>query len=119
MLKTKILAAISILILATLACKAILPTAEPIPTVIIEIEPSSTPPADQLPQTEADVPRVSLEEAYVALNAGAATFVDVRSADSYAASHVAGAINIPVELIEANPNDIGLDKDQWIITYCT
>jgi ArsR family transcriptional regulator len=117
--KTKITLAVSILILATLACNAILPNAEPAPTSIIEIEERSTPSTDHLPQTEDDVPRVSLEEALVAHYGGAAIFVDVRSADNFALSHVPGAINIPVNEIEANPAIVNLNKDQWIITYCT
>jgi rhodanese-related sulfurtransferase len=45
--------------------------------------------------------------------------VDVRSADSFAAGHVSGAINIPLTDIENNPAGVKFDKDQWIITYCT
>lgn len=119
MSKTKITLAVSFLILATLACNALVPTAEPIPTTIIEVEPGNPPSTDDLPQTEDDVQRVVLEEALVAFNSGAAIFMDVRSADAFALSHVAGAINIPVNEIETNPAVVTLDKDQWIITYCT
>ena len=117
--KTKIILALSIVVLATLACNALLPNTEPVPTTIIEIEPGNTPSTDHLPQTQDDVERVVLEEALVALHSGAAIFVDVRSADAFALSHIAGAINIPVNEIEANPAIVTLDKDQWIITYCT
>jgi len=119
MSKTKITLAVSILILATLACNALLPNAEPLPTPIIEIEPGNTPSTEHLPQTEDDVERVVLEKALVALHSGAAIFVDVRSADAFALSHIAGAINIPVNEIEINPAIVTLNKDQWIITYCT
>ncbi len=95
--KTKFTLAVSILILATFACNALSP----------------------LPVTEADVPRVSIEEARVALESGAGIVLDVRSADAYALSHVPGAINNPVNEIENNPAIVDLDKDQWIITYCT
>jgi phage shock protein E len=44
--------------------------------------------------------------------------VDVRSAQQYAASHVKGAISIPLDEIDANPTGLKLEKDQWIITYC-
>ena len=97
--KIRIVLALSILMLAVLACSALVPGAEP--------------------KTEDDVPRVVLEEALVALHGGAAIFVDVRSADAFASSHIAGAINFPVNEIEANPAIVTLDKDQWIITYCT
>ena len=117
--KTKIILALSIVVLATLVCNALLPNADPIPTITIEIEPGNTPSTDHLPQTEDDVPRVVLEEALAAFHSGAAVFMDVRSADNFALSHIPGAINIPVNEIEANPAIVTFDKDQWIITYCT
>jgi 3-mercaptopyruvate sulfurtransferase SseA len=85
------------------ACSAFAPTAEPTPTYI----------------TEASVPRVSIEEARVALESGAAIIVDVRSKQAYDESHIPGAINILLGEFETNINSIALDKDQWIITYCT
>jgi rhodanese-related sulfurtransferase len=84
------------------------------------VEPISTQPVDNnLPQTEAEVPRVSLEEAEAALDSGAAIFVDVRSPAAYETSHTAGAISIPLGEIERNLTGLALEKDQWIITYCT
>ncbi|HJS17139.1 MAG TPA: rhodanese-like domain-containing protein, partial [Anaerolineales bacterium] len=74
---------------------------------------------DGLPATEAEVSRVSLEETLAALQSGEAIVVDVRGSDAYQASHVAGAISIPLGEIETNPSGLDLDKDQWIITYCT
>jgi rhodanese-related sulfurtransferase len=62
---------------------------------------------------------VTPEEAKAALDSGAAVIVDVRNPASYEESHVAGAISIWLEDIEANPTGVNLDKDQWIITYCT
>ena len=75
--------------------------------------------APEVPLTEAEVPRVSLEEALTAIQSGAAVVVDVRSPEAYAASHIAGAISVPLDEIENNPAGLDLDKDQWIITYCT
>ena len=115
--KTKIFLAISIFILATLACNALSPTAEPTPIVILEPGNPSQP--SNLPATEADVPRVSLEEAYTAYVAGAAVIVDVRSSSSYAERHVVGALSIPLDQFEIDIESVNLDKDQWIITYCT
>jgi 3-mercaptopyruvate sulfurtransferase SseA len=94
--------AIPVLMLAILACSSFLPQAQ-----------------DTIPQTEADVPRISVEDAKAAFDGGKAIIVDVRSAESYAAGHAAGAISIPLTGIEANPAGLGLDKEQWIITYCT
>ena len=54
-----------------------------------------------------------------ALDSGAAIIVDVRSAESFVAGHIVGAISIPLTQIEADPASVKLDKSQWIITYCT
>ena len=75
--------------------------------------------APQTPQTEDEVPRVTVEEAKSAFDNGKAIIVDVRSAESYAAGHAAGAISIPLANFENNIEDLSLEKDQWIITYCT
>lgn len=80
-------------------------------------EPAST--TENLPQTDAEVPRVSLEEARVALESGEAIIVDVRRSDYFEASHIAGAISVPLGDIERNPTGVPLNKEQWIITYCT
>jgi len=57
--------------------------------------------------------------ARVALESGAAIIVDVRSKQAYDESHIPGAINILLGEFETNINGIALEKDQWIITYCT
>jgi 3-mercaptopyruvate sulfurtransferase SseA len=72
-----------------------------------------------IPQTEQEVPRVKVEEAKSAFDKGGAIIVDVRSAESYAAGHAAGAISIPLTEFENNIANLTLRKDQWIITYCT
>jgi hypothetical protein len=105
--------------LAASACNA-QPTQSP-PTLIPMqvIAPVFTPSAANLPLSETDVPRVSVEDAKAALDGGEAVIVDVRSADAYAASHIPGAINIQLAEIESNPTALNLDKNRWIITYCT
>jgi len=123
--KSNILFAVTILAFAIQACNASSPTAEPTiaPTQTLAatqiIEPVSTQPPANLPESEAAVPRVSVEEAKAALDSGAAIIVDVRSAGAYAASHIPGAINIQLGEFETNPTDLKLGKEQWIITYCT
>jgi len=120
--KTNILLAIISLAFTLQACSAS-PTTEPelIPTQIPPstqiIEPDST--QADLPESEAAVPRATVEETKAALESGAAIIVDVRSAEAYEASHIPGAINIPLGEFETNPTDLKLDKEQWIITYCT
>jgi len=61
--------------------------------------------------------RLSLENAKVAFDDGSGIFLDVRSESSYTASHIPGAVSIP--LAELEPRLAELDPDQWIITYCT
>ena len=64
-----------------------------------------------------DIPRVALEDAKIALDNKEAVFVDVRSAESYAESHVPGALNIPLNDLESRAAE--LNPNDWIITYCT
>jgi 3-mercaptopyruvate sulfurtransferase SseA len=113
-MKKTLLVILILLLLATSACSAASP-----PT----IQPIATLPQIQgqtdLPLTEADVPRVGIEEAKLAFDNGEAVIVDVRSAEAYAAGHAAGAISIPLDQFENNIDNVSLDKDQWIITYCT
>jgi 3-mercaptopyruvate sulfurtransferase SseA len=117
--KTNILLAATVLAFTIQACSALSSTIEPelAPTRIIE--PVFTPSQADLPESEAAVPRVSVEEAKAALDSGAAISVDVRSAGAFEASHIPGAINIQLAAFETNPTDLKLDKEQWIITYCT
>ncbi len=98
--------AVAILVLAALACQTLAPSqtqSNPIPA----------------PLSEADVPRIGVSEAKAALDAGSAILVDVRSAEDYAASRAAGSISIPLDNFESNIGGIPLEKNQWIITYCT
>jgi 3-mercaptopyruvate sulfurtransferase SseA len=112
---------ISILILATLACNAALPQTEP--TNVPTVQAVSTLPKTQgqtdLPLTEADVPRVTPNDAKIAFDKSQAIIVDVRGAEFYTAGHISGAISIPLTEIENNIGNVPLKKDQWIITYCT
>jgi len=64
-----------------------------------------------------EVQRVSLEESKMAFDNGEAVFIDVRSESSYAASHIPGALSIPLAELEGRLGE--LDPNQWIITYCT
>jgi 3-mercaptopyruvate sulfurtransferase SseA len=77
------------------------------------------PTAKPIPITEADVPRVSLKDAKAAIESGEAVVVDVRSLDAFKAGHIPGALSISLSEIETHPASIGLEKEQWIITYCT
>ena len=115
-------------VFVTLACGAAAPTAVPTPVppdaTATPIPPTVTPTKilptlANLPQTEADVPRISAASAKAAFDSGAAIILDVRNMAAYAETHIAGALNIPLANIELDPADISLKKDRWIITYCT
>lgn len=73
--------------------------------------------ANSTAQTTSGVLRVSLNEARTAFEDGSALFLDVRDADSFAAGHIPGAINIPLNQLESRLDE--LDANRWIITYCT
>ena len=127
-----ILLTVAVLTLIALACNGLLPlptqdaapTQERLPTQELAptqiIEPASTQLQNtNLPQTEGEVPRVTVEVAKAAVDSGAAIIVDVRSPAAYDHNHVAGALSIPLGMIEQDPTNLKLDKAQWIITYCT
>jgi 3-mercaptopyruvate sulfurtransferase SseA len=115
--KIKNLPFMTVLILTALACNTQLPGSEPPSIPTLRIVPTHEP--GWLPQNDAEVPRVSLPDALTALESGEAVIVDVRSPAAYMESHIAGALSIPLEVILTDPEGPGLDKDQWIITYCT
>lgn len=119
-MKTKFVLPLLILILASLACNAVLPQAEPT-TIPLQTQPQpDLPSQDSLPPlTEDQVPRISVSDAKAAVDSGAAILVDVRSADAYAEGHAAGAVSIPLINFENNIGSLSLEKSQWIITYCT
>ena len=132
--KTKILLAVSMLMLVTLACNTLLSapatappsspatatvSADPTSTPVVIVEPTFPVEEPDLPANEAAVPRVSLEQALTAYSAGAAVFVDVRAPQSYEISHIPGAINISLGVFETDIANVNLKKDAWIITYCT
>jgi len=50
--------------------------------------------------------------------AGDAHWIDVRTAEEYAAGHVTEAINIPYEQIGARVAEVTTDKDDLIYVYC-
>jgi len=120
MLKEKTCFFPALFILTTLACNTTLLQSESIPTVTpSRVVPTIEPTQASLPQTEADVSRVSAADAKAELDSGQAIIVDVRGAQFFAQKHIADAVNIPLANIENNPAGVYLDKNKWIITYCT
>jgi hypothetical protein len=77
-------------------------------------EPSTTPAAVD---KEFNVPSISLEQLKEKLDAGAdIVIVDVRSKEDFDEGHMAGAISIPWEEMEARYTELPGNKE--IITYC-
>jgi 3-mercaptopyruvate sulfurtransferase SseA len=124
-----ILPAALILLLASLACNALLPQTEPtsvpspVETQILvptsTSEPVATQPEANLPQTDAEVPRVPVDQAKAAFDSGDAVIVDVRGADAYARSHITGALEVSLSAIQTDPANLPLVKNKWIIANCT
>jgi rhodanese-related sulfurtransferase len=61
---------------------------------------------------------VSRDELIGALRAKRVTLVDVLSGESFSASHIPGAINVPVADIARRAADVLPDKDAPIVVYC-
>ena len=64
-----------------------------------------------------EIERITVTDAKAAFDSGAAVFLDTRDADSFALSHIPGAVLIPLPELESRLD--GLDSETWIITYCT
>jgi 3-mercaptopyruvate sulfurtransferase SseA len=95
------------LLLLTQACSAPTPAATAYPN----------PYPNPTPATAESVVRVSLADAKSAFDAKTAVFLDVRDTGSYAEAHIPGALNIPLNELEARLGE--LDPNAWIIPYCT
>lgn len=124
--KIRIFAALTLLTLFMMSCSSAAATEAPFATKVIEATSTptetlgavSTQPQANLPQTDAEVHRVSIDEAKAAFDRGEAIIVDVRGAEAYARQHITGALEVSLSAIQNNAT-VPLDKDKWIITYCT
>lgn len=64
-----------------------------------------------------NVKRLKVGDARAAYEAKQAVFIDVRDKASYDRGHIPGALSLPLSELD---NRLGeLDKQQWIIAYCT
>jgi 3-mercaptopyruvate sulfurtransferase SseA len=85
--------------------------------VWVSLSKPAAPAVTPTPGSVAEVQRVTPAEAKAALDAGEAVIVDVRDINSYTASHIGGALSIPINEL---PDRIGeLNPSSWVITYCT
>ncbi len=79
------------------------------------LEPPNALPAGDVPFP--NIVRVKVGEARAAHETYQVVFVDVRDRDAYQRGHIPGALALPLDELE---NRLGeLDKQQWIIAYCT
>jgi rhodanese-related sulfurtransferase len=67
--------------------------------------------------TKADVPRVQADELRALMDKGEAIAVDVRGSVPFEHGHIAGAVWMPLGLIEQRAAE--LPDDKLIVTYCT
>jgi hypothetical protein len=91
----------------------------PVPSSMPGASETVPPPAEE-PKQDAEhaaVPRVSVDELRQKMARNEVTVIDVRDADSFLASHIAGALHIPLARIEGEVPF--LPKDKPIVTYCT
>ena len=103
MSRLKIVAALMVLLLPA-ACQA--------------ADASQTSDNESIPATTEEVPRIRVKELKALLDAGEEVIVaDSRSLRSYNASHIAGAISMP--LLEVDERYDELPKDSKIVFYCT
>ena len=64
-----------------------------------------------------DAPRITLEEAKKAFDAGDVVFVDTRAEVAYKTEHIKGAMNIPAEAFQTRYKEV--PKGKKIIAYCS
>lgn len=64
-----------------------------------------------------DAPRINLEDAKKAFDAGNVVIVDTRAEVAYKVEHIKGAINIPAEAFQTRYKEV--PKGKKIIAYCS
>jgi hypothetical protein len=64
-----------------------------------------------------DVPRITVQELKAKLDAGQAVVFDAREQSAYAYKHIAGAISMPQEEVDARVAELPTDK--LAVFYCT
>lgn len=62
-------------------------------------------------------PFISSDEAHALVKAGG-LLLDVRTPEEFAEGHLPGAVNIPVEELEAKLASVPAKKDQPVVLYC-
>src|SRR5262245_47033485 len=78
---------------------------------------AAPPPASTTTVPPAEVPFIEQAEAKQLLDRNAAAMLDVRDVDAFLASHVSGALQIPLARVQGEIPY--LPKDKPIVAYCT
>jgi rhodanese-related sulfurtransferase len=78
---------------------------------------AANPPSHAHQNAEDKMPRVKVEEAKKMIAEGKAVIIDVRGAEAYKMSHIKGALDIPLNKLEARDFK-NLPKDKFLIAYC-
>jgi predicted sulfurtransferase len=87
------------------------------PTATAENKASKTNSTGHSDEHSDDAPRINLEEAKKAFDAGDVVFVDTRAEVAYKTEHVKGALNIPAEAFQMRYKEV--PKGKKIIAYCS
>ncbi len=82
-----------------------------------EPTPNIRPVDDHDHDADSDAPRISLADAKKDFDSKAAVFVDTHGKEQFDAEHIAGAINVPANLLDQNLSKI--PKGKKIILYCS
>jgi len=79
--------------------------------------PVSAPPAQHDTHAEDNAPRISVADAKKDFDAKSAVFIDTHSPEQFAGEHIAGAINIPANQLNAYIDKV--PKGKKLIIYCS
>jgi hypothetical protein len=90
----------------------VIPVAAPVTPAAALVAPVATP---AIPYPE--IKRISLGDSKAAYELKSAVFIDVRGEPYYSESHIPGAISMTYDEMSSRMGE--LDKNAWIITYCT
>ena len=78
---------------------------------------ATLPAGAQVPESEADVPRITVAELEKTRRAGRVLVIDVRGNPAYQEGHIAGAVSIPESALPRHVESFKAET-RTIVTYC-
>ena len=78
---------------------------------------AAIPAGAQVPESEADVPRITVAELEKTRRAGRVLVIDVRGNPAYQEGHIAGAVSIPESALPRHVESFKAEN-RTIVTYC-